>query len=93
MGGSVRPRLDGYFVPGENGTLVVARVEVPKFWWFFDAFMLFVFFLTVGFSWYSVMASPLFIALLLLISMLPTWAEGPQAARLLRRLFSNEAVV
>lgn len=92
MGGSVRPRVDGYFVPEQHGSTVVARVQVPSFWWFFDAFMLVVFFMNFGFSRYSLLASGLVATLLLMLSMGPTWVEGPHAARLLQRLLSKSPV-
>lgn len=43
----------------QEGTIVVARVEVPRFWWFFDAFMFVVAFVNFGLSWYSLLASTL----------------------------------
>ena len=93
MGGSVRPSVDGYFVPENEGAIVVARVEVPRFWWFFDAFMLVVALVSFGFSWYSLLAATLLAGFLLLLSMGPTWVEGAQAAAFLRRLLSKSPVV
>ena len=92
MGGSVRPRVDGYFVPEQDGSTVVARVQVPVFWWFFDAFMLVVFFVNFGLSWYSLLASSLVAALLVMLSMGPTWMEGSHAATLLQHLLSKSPV-
>lgn len=92
MGGSVRPRVDGYFVPEHDGVKVIARVQVPTFWWFFDVFMLVVFFVNFGLSWQSLLAAVLVAALLVLLSMGPTWVEGPKAATLLRRLLATTPV-
>ncbi len=92
MGGSVRPRVDGYFVPEHDGVMVVARVQVPTFWWFFDVFMLVVFFVSLGLSWESILASVLVAALLVLLSIGPTWVEGPHAATLLRRILAAAPV-
>jgi hypothetical protein len=92
LGGSVRPRVDGYFVPEHDGVTVVARVQGPTFWWFFDVFMLVLFFVNFGLSWQSLLASPLVAALLVLLSIGPTWVEGPHAATLLRRLLAAAPV-
>ena len=89
FGGSVRPYVEGYFVPAEEGSHVYVRIQISRWWWLFSA-IVFVTLLTVQISRPD---TETFVPLALvgiaipLVSAIPIWFEGSQMIKLMRRVF------
>ena len=93
FGGSVAPYAEGQMIPDESGTIVLVRVRIPFFWWFFDVFMLVVFVVLIASSpaWETVVGVLFVGVFLLVLSVGPMWVEGSQLCRLLDRALPPSA--